>query len=91
MEQNALNKYPELIILDFCDDQRYDYLDEYDNQIIACRYEVTDSYYGQCLVQPVIVKQWGYEEFDQYLTQWYSEFCEREDAVGSYLGSLGLI
>ena len=91
MKQQVLNKYPELVLMDFCQDNNYEYLDEFKNTIIACRYEVTEDYYGAQLIQPIIVAQWSFDDFDKYLTDWWFEFCEREDKVGSYLGSLGLI
>lgn len=88
----TLNNYPESIIQEFLLDQCYDFLAEQDNRIFAYCYELHHHPLLGDIEVTVIRKTWdNIKEFDTYLTQWYHEYCEREDAVGSYLGSLGLI
>jgi hypothetical protein len=78
---SILNQYPELILMEFCFDNLYDGLDVQDDEIVAYATEISQSYYGGMTEEHIIAKHWAYDEFDIYLTNWYNNYCEREDCL----------
>lgn len=87
-----ITEFPVEVITEFLTDQHYDFIDQSNNQIHACRYGIIDHPIWGETEAVVYCKTWNsIEEFEEYLFSWWSFYCEAEDAVGNYLGSLGLI
>ncbi len=50
----------------------------WDNQVLATKEEVTECYYGNMLIQPVIVKEFSTQEVQEWVNnQYVNDMIER--------------
>ena len=81
MENNTLSKYPELILMEFCFDHMYEGLGELDETIVAYQTKIVEDYYAGWMEEYTIARSWVFDEFDDYLSRWYHNYCERENCL----------